>query len=443
MLGPRFVPAQSTSDTSQLHGVQSIPLWRLAALVALAFSLTFSFGVLEPPVLGAKVLELAARRPNTVLGFVTAGGLLVDAIAQPVVGFISDRTRTRWGRRVPFVILGTILIVASLHSIAFAGSIGGLAAGYLVFQLASNTAQAPWQTLFRERISTHQRGLASGLRAVLEVVGAVLGRLVAAQILGRAYSRALAGVAVECASLVALVTALIVVHAIRAEERSPEAVAEAAAPIHSSAERPHPLAFAWACANRFFFWLGFTASTTFLLFYVVDVLHYPEAAAQRLIGRLTAVIGVLVLAVLMPIGRLTDRVGRDPLVIAAGAGAAVGTLAVATAHSVVAMAIGATLVALSVGTYLSASWAQLTDLVPAESAARYLGIANVADITTAAALARLGGGAMIDALNRATHSHSTGYRAVLSCAAVAFALSSIIAMLTKAAKRAESTAIQM
>ena len=37
----------------------------------------------------------------------------VDAIDNPVYGFLSDRTRTKWGRRRPWLIIGTPLLILS------------------------------------------------------------------------------------------------------------------------------------------------------------------------------------------------------------------------------------------------------------------------------------------------------------------------------------------
>jgi GPH family glycoside/pentoside/hexuronide:cation symporter len=44
-----------------------------------------------------------------ILGFVLAGTKIVSAIADPLVGILSDRTRTRWGRRKPFLIAAAVI----------------------------------------------------------------------------------------------------------------------------------------------------------------------------------------------------------------------------------------------------------------------------------------------------------------------------------------------
>ncbi|MBK8794099.1 MAG: MFS transporter [Holophaga sp.] len=54
---------------------------------------------------------------------------IVDALDNPIYGFLSDRTRTRWGRRRPWMVGGTILMVLSF--IAFFSSLAQAASGFL------------------------------------------------------------------------------------------------------------------------------------------------------------------------------------------------------------------------------------------------------------------------------------------------------------------------
>ena len=76
-----------------------VSFWRLIALTTLGFALTLTTNTLEPAVLSHKVLQLAPDNPNRALGLTTFAGLLVAGLAQPLVGVLSDHTRSRWGRR--------------------------------------------------------------------------------------------------------------------------------------------------------------------------------------------------------------------------------------------------------------------------------------------------------------------------------------------------------
>lgn len=52
---------------------------------------------------GNFTIEGSAFLSYTAFGFIAGGARLMEAISNPVYGYISDRTKTRWGRRKPFV----------------------------------------------------------------------------------------------------------------------------------------------------------------------------------------------------------------------------------------------------------------------------------------------------------------------------------------------------
>ena len=65
-----------------------------------------------------------------VQGLLTFLGLILAMLVQPLSGAFSDRSHSRWGRRTPFIALGTILDVCVLLCIAAANSLVGIFFGY-------------------------------------------------------------------------------------------------------------------------------------------------------------------------------------------------------------------------------------------------------------------------------------------------------------------------
>ncbi len=51
--------------------------------------------------------DIAERVPILLLGGLLAAGRIIEALDDPLIGWWSDRTRSRWGRRIPFVVLAT------------------------------------------------------------------------------------------------------------------------------------------------------------------------------------------------------------------------------------------------------------------------------------------------------------------------------------------------
>lgn len=402
---------------------------RLAAVLAFGFSLTLVSNTLEPGVLGHKVLELAPGAPNTALGFTTFAGLIVAVLVQPIAGALSDRTRSRWGRRLPYFLVGTAAVAACLYLIAAAPVFGVLVAGVLLIQLSSNVVQAPSQALIPDQVDEPHRGRVAGLKATLDIVAFVAGRLVAGELLALAPSWGSGAVVAAVSVPVAVLLVALVLTGAGARE-GPEAAEGASRPLREALSgafkvdfRANP-AFAWWFANRFLFWTGFLVLNTFLLFYVIDVLGRSESDAQRLIGQLSTVLGVVLALVALPAGWVSDRVGRKPVVVCGGLLAAVGTALLLLARDVPLLVAAGGVAGLGIGMFLSANWALITDIVPRTEAARYLGVANIAT-AGGSALARVLGGALIDPINAATGSRSAGYMAAYGLAVLCFLLGTL------------------
>lgn len=420
-----------------------LTLLRLAAIVAVSFGLTLISSTLEPALLGSKVIALVPDRSAdaAVFGAVTFSGLLVAVFAQPLIGAWSDRARTRLGRRLPFMLAGAVGVVAGLILIASADSIALLVAGLLLTQLSTNSVLASWQPVIADGVPQAQRGLASGFKAGFDLLAAIVGRLAAAELVSLQTewgSAALyAAIAVPIAGL--LLTLFVTARAMGVDRSPPKtepplSIAVVLRQAFTVDVRAHPT-FGWWFANRMLFWAGVIGSSVFLLFAARDVFGMSEAEAQRVIGRVIVVLGAALGLVILPAGWLADRVGRRPVVIAAGLMAAAGAaLAVVNFNLILPVAI---LIGAGTGIYLSSSLALINDIVPKTDAARYLGVANIAT-ASGSALARLGGGALISGLNSATGSGVIGYQALYAVVAVFFLLSVVVMALAPALRPTSS-----
>ncbi len=52
--------------------------------------------------------------PVGIAGMVTTAVLVFDMITDPLVGYLSDRTTTRWGRRAPWMFVGAVIMAAGM-----------------------------------------------------------------------------------------------------------------------------------------------------------------------------------------------------------------------------------------------------------------------------------------------------------------------------------------
>lgn len=344
-------------------------------------------------------------------------GTAVAVVWQPLAGALSDRTRTAWGRRHPYILGGTLGDVLFLAGLALSGSYWPVVAFYTLLQLASNTAQGPYQGLLPDVVPEEQRGTASGYYGLGNLVGILAGTVGAGVIqaqLGR--EAAIASIAVVLAATM-LLTVLVVpdrAPPVRAQFRSvgDALLATFAAPLRHRD-------FLWLMGSRMLILMGIVGIQSFAFFYFSDVFFAGDS--RRTSAAVTVLLGIVValaLLVTWPAARLSDRIGRRWLVIAGGTLGAAGTLILLFSgyrwlpEPVLAVGVGllglpplaiqvlvvGLAIGVGLGAFLSVDWAFLTDVIPLQEAGLFLGFANIATAGSGI-IARFVGGFLLDYFN--------------------------------------------
>jgi MFS family permease len=99
-------------------------------------------------------------------------------VAQPIAGQISDRTRSRFGRRAPWIVLGASAGGLSLVGLAFSGSVWGILIAWTLVQITYNFAQGPLSAVLPDRVPVKRRGTFSALSGIGLMVGALGGQII-------------------------------------------------------------------------------------------------------------------------------------------------------------------------------------------------------------------------------------------------------------------------
>jgi len=110
-------------------------------------------------------------------------GKLWDAVTDPMMGFISDRTRTRWGRRRPYLLFGAVPLALTMwffFTNPHIGSQAWLTIWAAIALCALNTAYTvvniPYSSLTPELTKDyHERSSLNGFRFGFAVIGTILG----------------------------------------------------------------------------------------------------------------------------------------------------------------------------------------------------------------------------------------------------------------------------
>jgi len=390
----------------------------------LAYNL--QWGALLAIVLPSQVAAIVGpERKEFWTGLVLGLGAALSLVITPLAGALSDRSTSRFGRRRPFLVAGTLAAVAALAWMAGfgpGGSVAGFIAAYLAVQLASNWAGGPYAGLIPDLVPPHQRGAASGWMALMTALGTLAGALMAGQLVRPGHYGAM--YAVIGAGLLAMMALTVI--GVR-ERPLPRAAArptvrESLRDFFPDQRRHRD--FYWVLGTRALVTMGIYSVFTFFQYFLGDVVGVarPEEQASFLIGIIIAT-GIPTSLVA---GALSDRWGRKPLVYLSGglmALASIVFIAVAFAPSLAfTFAVGA-LFGVGYGAYQAVDWALAVDVLPGgENAAKDMGIWHVA-LVLPQVLAPAATGLVLTALKE--RSLLTGYTVVFVMTAAWFVLGTI------------------
>ena len=110
---------------------------------------------------------------------------LAGIIVQPIIGLASDRTWTRFGRRIPYLFVGSLVAVLVMCLLPNAGSFGMAVATAMTFGLVAlmfldtsiNMAMQPFKMLVGDMVNEKQKGLAYSIQSFLCNAGSLVGYL--------------------------------------------------------------------------------------------------------------------------------------------------------------------------------------------------------------------------------------------------------------------------
>ena len=351
---------------------------------------------------------------NTYLGVLTFFGLVVAMILQPISGAISDNWRSRWGRRRPLILIGTLFDFLFLIILGWAGGLVWVFIGYIGLQVSSNIAHGPAQGLLPDLIPPEKIGAASGLKNFMDMSGIIVASLVVGNMLGPKNENVTAVIVVIMVVL-AIFTTITLIWA-KEKPSIGEGLKTASPPLREQlrvdvrGNKP----FFWMIAQRLLFLVGIYALQSFIFFYIQDFLQAPDPAKST--GNLTATLGVVLVLSALAGGWLTDRFGSILMTVIAGVLVTTGYVLLLTVRDLQLLTLLGILVGGGMGLFLTANWAMANRLVPNAESGKYMGLTNLAT-AGAAALARLEGPG-IDFFNNANKGLWYGYKGMFILAAV-------------------------
>ena len=399
--------------------MKKLSLLQLLILNAYWVGLSFMWNSIHPILLPAVLLNYVPdAKKNTYLGLLTFVGLVIAMIVQPISGTISDGWQSRFGRRRPLAVLGTLFDFVFLSVLAWGGGLIWLFIGYVGLQFSSNIAHGPMQGLMPDRVPRSQMGVASSLKTFMDMLSLVVASLLAGRLLDP-ITRDPAPIMLVVMSLL-VVAASITFLGVREESSLTREPANwKSLPGIFQINFQQNSSYWWLIGERMLFLLGIYGMQAFAQYYLQDVLRVPDPPKQT--GDLLAALTVTMVILVLLAGWMTDTYGAKRILSIGTFIAATGMLLMLLATDMRSLTIFGSVLGAGIGLFLTANWALANSLAPQEEAGKYLGLTNLAT-AGAAALSRLEG-PVLDWLNAAWPGMWVGYKGLFVFGAVCMLLS--------------------
>ncbi|HEY4153243.1 MAG TPA: MFS transporter [Pseudolysinimonas sp.] len=370
-------PAAPTAEGELARSPQS-PKRLLPSISVLAFVMFASYSGVGQVLLPNQLAIVDG--PHKVANFAIISTLtfVVTLLTQPIIGTFSDRTRSRMGRRAPWIVIGAAVGGLLLIGMGSLSSVFWIGLFYIVVQLSFNALQGPFTAIVPDRFPMSRRGVASAMFGIGTTAGITIGILVSGQLAAHL------GLAYAVFGIVVIVVALLFVLLNR--DFSSKSVAVEPLTFRNFvagfwiSPRKYP-DFAWAFAARFLFILGYFVVFAFQLYLLTDYVGLKLAAADQAIGVLALASLVTTVVAVIIGGMWSDRLGRRKVFVYAASGfVALGLVAPLLLPSVAGMFIMSAVSGIGFGLYTATDTALMTQVLPKEgaTAGKDLGILNIA-----------------------------------------------------------------
>jgi MFS family permease len=405
---------------------------RHTALSAFWFGSNFLWIPLTTVLIQSQVDRVVpADSKNTAIGVAVGIGGILAMTVPPLVGAWSDRMSTRFGRRRPIMVAGTLLTLPGLFLLMTATSYPQLVVGYVIVQFFFNAAGAAYAGIIPDVVPAQEFGKASGFLATMTQLG-IGGGLGVTSLMAPKVSTAPINPAVYLVfGTVIVLTLAPTIWAARGEGETPvprhpqrplgEAIREFLRPLHEGD-------FAWVVFTRLMISSGITAVLYNLHNFFQDVVLTPATNPDTFTSNWLLVVVVTALPFGFFGGLISDRIHkRKAFVYMAGAAQAfVAIVFIALYPTAVPLVFGLGIAyGVGYGLYFAVDWALACDTLPDKSkSAKDMGLFHIA-LTMPQAIIPFFGGPLIDHLNQSFHGNG-GYRVVFSSAVVFLFLGTIL-----------------
>ncbi len=249
---------------------------------------------------------------SVLIGLIMSIDNVLAVVMQPVIGALSDKTHTRRGRRLPYILIGMPVSAVLFSFIPLSTSLALLIGVIILYNLSMSVWRSPVVALMPDVTPSKLRSQANGVINLMGGIGTIVALLGGGVLINLTNGIQLPFVLVTVVTLAAWAVLFFFV---REPQQPPATEAEdedgavsAEAPRETRGERISLLLLLLAI---FFWFLGFNAIETFFTLYATNSLHIEQGNASISLAFFAVSFGVFA----VPAGFLGTRFGRKRCIV--------------------------------------------------------------------------------------------------------------------------------
>lgn len=341
--------------------------------------MSIGFAMVSQVLLPQRIKDMGASNPTAVLGTMTSIGSIVALVANIVVGALSDLTKSRFGRRSPWLFWGAWFTLAFYLLMGNIGIITGLVITLWLSKLSFNMMNSPIYSTVSDRVPKRYRGTISSAIGFGNTLGLAIGAWAGARFIESV--RLGFTIAAICMFISAMLFLIIIPKEPSNKQEETVNTGQSAWKhiVYSFTPPMHAPDFWKAFCCRTLLLLAIQMLSGYWLYICQDYIGLPKASAAKVVSTI-AIFQMVASIVAMFVGPFSDRIHRrKPMVVLSAVLAIIGFVFPLALHNITGIYIASVFVALGQGIFMAIDQALNVDVLPSkENAGKDLGFINAA-----------------------------------------------------------------
>ena len=317
------------------------------------------------------VIELLvpSRLQTIYLGIIAFAGIIIGIAFNFLSGSFSDKFHSRYGRRRPMILIGSIIVIFSLLLfIIIKETIVTIFIIYILIEIGSNIAYGSYQPLIRDIIPESQRSTSSGVGGFFTLIGSAFGFGLSGVLIGTGR--------IELATVLILITiaagSIITIFTIKREDyiSNSEIIRMKLSGVIKNFKQSTK--FKWMAIANFFITTGSSGLVFFEYYYFEYSLDLKDTAIYVAIAGVT----ILLISALstVGIGILADKINKEIFLLIFPLISGFSILFISFIHAFYLFLVLGSLIGIAYGNYFTITNSYMSFIVPHGSAGKYLSI---------------------------------------------------------------------